>query len=130
MSLATLLNSRKNGLRPSHVHVWVGGMPKHRKTPSKWIPATADEVVIDCAGMDLRALSGLPIFTCEIGQSSDLHTRIYTDLEDIGAVIQVAAISPKSMQPHDVEVANFLENESERKVKNIMQRAWRLGNHG
>jgi hypothetical protein len=130
MTIATLLNARKNGLRPTHVHIWVGGTPKHRKTPSKWLPATANEVVIDRAGMDLRALAGLPVFTCEIGRSSDLHTRIYTDLEAVGAVIQAAAISPESMNSYHVEEANFLEAESDEKVKNLMQKAWRLGNHG
>jgi hypothetical protein len=130
MTLATLLNTRKNGLRPSHVHVWIGGMPSNRKTPSKWLPATANEVVIERSGMDLRALSGLPVFTCEIGKSSDLHTRIYDDLEAAGAVIQVAAISPVCMNSHRVEVANFLEKESGEKVKNLMQKMWGLGNHG
>jgi len=130
MSLQTLENARKNGMRPKHVHVWIGGKPMHKKTQSKWFPSVSDEVVIERSGMDLRALSGLPVFTCEIGKPSDLHTRIYDDLESVGAVIQVAAISPESMRFFDVEVANFLDEECEQKVKELMQKAWRFGNHG
>jgi hypothetical protein len=127
MSLGKLLEVRKAGMKPAFVHVWIGGQPRHG-TKSKWVADEPDEIVIDRAGMDLRALTGIPIYTCDIGQTTAKHEAIHAEIMNLNPFAMV--LSHETMDAHEAYVLTSVEGENKKIVENLMRKMWRLGNHG
>lgn len=79
MSLDRLLQLRRSGGRPDSVIVVVG-TPKHLEDS----PGT---VVIDRAGMDLRALVGLPIHLIDVQRDLDVLLAAMAATEEAGVKV-------------------------------------------